>query len=198
MDVTSQRISLTAWGRLYGFNKATTSRLHREGKLPPGLVVEKFPTGRYFVVVPEAAGPECVLYARVSSSDQKEDLERQVGRLTEYALEAGLRPTRAITEIGSGLNGRRRKLLEALSDKAVGTILVEHRDRLCRFGFEYLEAALGARGARIVVAEQGELDDDLVRDVMEVLTSFCARLYGRRSAKRRAAKALAATKERLP
>ena len=73
-----------------------------------------------------------------------------------------------------------------------GTILVEHRDRLCRFGFECLEAALAGRGARIVVMDEGELEDDLVRDVTEVMTSLCARLYGRRSARRRAERAMSA------
>ena len=188
-------MSLTTWGRLYGFDKATTSRLHRQGKLPPELVIERFPTGRYFVVVPPETPERCVLYARVSSGDQREDLERQVGRLVEWAVAKGLTPNEVVTEVGSGLNGARRKLLRVLADRAVGMVVVEHRDRLCRFGFEYLEAALRARGARIVVVNEGEVADDLVRDVMEVLTSFCARLYGRRSAKRRAAKALAATQE---
>jgi putative resolvase len=64
--------------------------------------------------------------------------------------------------------------------------VVEHRDRLARFGVEYLEAALAAQGRRLVVVEDAEVADDLVRDMVEVLTSFCARLYGRRSAKRRA------------
>ena len=64
--------------------------------------------------------------------------------------------------------------------------MVEHRERLSRFGFEYVEAALAGRGARILVMEEGELEDDLVRDVTEVMTSLCARLYGRGSARRRA------------
>ena len=70
----------------------------------------------------------------------------------------------------------------------MATIVVEHRERLSRFGFEYLEAALAGRGARILVMEEDEMDDDLVRDVTEVMTS----LYGRRSARRRAERALAA------
>lgn len=71
---------------------------------------------------------------------------------------------------------------------------MEHRDRLARFGVEYLEAALAAQGRRLVVVDSAEVTDDLVRDMVEVLTSFCARLYGRRSAKRRAQAALVATK----
>ena len=85
MDVVSKRISLTAWGRLYGFDKATTSRLHLAGKLPPELQIERLPTGRYYVVVPPEGEGRCVVYARVSSGDQKEDLDRQVGRVVEWA-----------------------------------------------------------------------------------------------------------------
>ena len=195
MDVTSRRISLTAWGRLYGFDKATTSRLHRQGKLPPELKIERFPTGRYYVVVPEESESRCVLYARGSSGDQRVDLERQVGRLVEWATEQGYRPDEVVKEIGSGLNGNRRQLRRLVGDRTVGTIIVEYRDRLCRFGFEYIEAALASRGARILVMEDEEIEDDLVRDVTEVMTSLCARLYGRRSARRRAERAMAAAGE---
>ena len=98
-------------------------------------------------------------------------------------------------EIGSGLNGNRRQLRRIVGDGTVGIIIVEHRERLCRFGFEYIEAALSARGARILIMEEEEIEDDLVRDVTEVMTSLCARLYGRRSARRRAERAMAAAKE---
>ena len=74
-------------------------------------------------------------------------------------------------------------------------IVVEHRDRLARFGVEHLEAALSAQGRRIVVADPGETTDDLVRDMIEVLTSMCARLYGRRGARNRAMRALTAAKK---
>ena len=195
MDVVSRRISLTAWGRLYGFDKATTARMHHAGKLPPELQVEHLPNGRYYVVVPPEQDGRCVVYARVSSGDQKEDLDRQVGRVVEWATQQGYRPDEVVKEIGSGLNGNRRWLRRVIADPTVKVIVVEHRERLCRFGFEYLEAALAGRGARIVVKDQGEVEDDLVRDVTEVMTSLCARLYGRRSAKRRAERALAAARE---
>ena len=131
INIISCRISLTAWGRLYGFDKATTSRLHRTGKLPPDL------------------------------------------------------------------NGNRRGLRRLVSDHTVSMIVAEHRERFCRFGFEYVVAALAGRGSRILVMDEGELEDDLVRDVTEVMTSLCARLYGPRSAKLRAERALAAAREGL-
>jgi len=73
----------------------------------------------------------------------------------------------------------------------VTTVVVEHRDRLGRMNIELVEAALESAGRRLVVLDEGEVDDDLVRDMTEVLTSFCARLYGRRSARNRAEKACA-------
>lgn len=130
------------------------------------------------------------LYARVSSADQRTDLDRQVARLTEAAVGIGLAPTKVVAEVGSGLNGNRSKLKAILSDPSLQVIVVEHRDRLARFAVEYLEAALSAQGRRLVIVDDNEVGDDLVRDMVEVLTSFGARLYGRRSARRRAEAAL--------
>ena len=74
-------------------------------------------------------------------------------------------------------------------------VVVEHRDRLARFGVAHLHAALAAQGRRIVVVDTGETADDLVRDMIEVLTSMCARLYGRRGARNRALRAVTATRQ---
>jgi putative resolvase len=130
------------------------------------------------------------LYARVSSHDQKADLDRQVARLSDWAATTGHRVVRVEAEVGSGMNGRRAKVRRLLGDPAVTTIVVEHRDRLGRMNTELVDAALAAAGRRLVVLDEAELDDDLVRDMVEVLTSFCARLYGKRSARNRALKAL--------
>jgi predicted site-specific integrase-resolvase len=89
---------------------------------------------------------------------------------------------RVVTEVGSALNVRRRKFLALLRDPSVSVIAVEHRDRFARFGAEYVEAALSAQGRRLLVADPSDVDDDLVRDVTEILASLCARLYGRRAA----------------
>lgn len=90
------------------------------------------------------------------------------------------------------------KLRRILSDPAATVVVVEHRDRLARFGVEHLEAALSAQGRRVVVADPGETTDDLVRDMIEVLTSMCARLYGRRGARNRAMRAVTAAKTTGP
>ena len=107
------------------------------------------------------------------------------------ATGCGLVVAQVVSEAGSGMNGHRRKLTRILSGPAVTVIVVEYRDRLTRFGFEHLAASLAACGRRIVVLDEAETTDDLVRDVTEVLRSLCARLYGRRSAARRAARAVA-------
>ena len=90
------------------------------------------------------------------------------------------------------LAGMGRLFLALLRDESVNTIVVEHRDRFARFGAEYVEAALSAQGRRLLVADPSELDDDLVGDVTEILTSLCARLYGRRAAANRAKRAVEA------
>lgn len=168
----------------------TAYRWFREGRLP----VPARRAGRLILVepgTPRAAGTVAV-YARVSSADQRADLDRQVARVTAWAAGEGLAVGRVVTEVGSALNGKRRKFLALLRDESVTTIIVEHRDRFARFGAEYVEAALSASGRRLLVADPSEVDDDLVRDVTEILTSLCARLYGRRAAANRARRAVAA------
>ena len=115
--------------------------------------------------------------------------------MLEVANGQGLPVVRTVTEIGSGLNGRRPKLLRLLADPSIGVVAVEHRDRLMRFGAEYVEAALAAQGRRLLVVDPQERTDDLVQDMIDGLSSFCARLYGRRSARNRAKRAMAATGE---
>ncbi len=130
------------------------------------------------------------LYARVSSHDQRADLDRQVSRLTRWAAAASARVMRVEAEVASGMTGRRPKLRRLLADPAVQTVVVTHRDRLARMNAELVEAALWAHGRRLVVLDDGEVTDDLIGDMVQVLTSCCARLYGRRSARNRALKAV--------
>jgi putative resolvase len=124
----------------------------------------------------------------VSSHDQRHDPDRQVARLTEWATVNGHAVGEVVTGVGSGLNGKRAKLRRVLSDPSASVVIVEHRDRLARFGMEHLEAALAAHGRKIVVTDPGETSDDLIRDMIEALTSMCARLYGRRGAEPRDAR----------
>lgn len=152
---------------------------------------------KYETMQPRAAGTRTVCYARVSSNDQKSDLQRQADRLKAFAFSMGVDAPEVVTEVGSGMNGARKKLNKLLADPTVGTIIVEHRDRFARMNMSLVESALQAQGRRVIVVDDTELNDDLVRDMTEVLTSFCARLYGKRAAKRRAEKALEAMRSDL-
>jgi putative resolvase len=184
-------VNLTDWARAQGIHPQTAYRWHRNGTLPvPVLRVGP----RTLLVNPDAPITEPAdglgLYARVSSHDQKTDLQRQVARLTAWASQVGLPVVRVESEVGSSMNGVRSGLRRLLADPKVTTVVVEHRDRLARMNSELVEAALSAHGRRLVVVDEGEVADDLERDMVEVLTSFCARLYGRRSARNRAQRAL--------
>lgn len=182
-------MELSDWARRQGISYITAWRWFKAGKLP--VPARQLPTGTILVEEPNPQG-RTVLYARVSSADQKDDLQRQVQRLEAFAREQSWADFDVVAEIGSGLNGKRKKLLRVLRDPKVSRIVVEHRDRMSRFGFEMLEAALAAAGTRVVVVEKGEVTDDLMRDLLEILTSACGRLYGRRSARNRAKRALEA------
>jgi putative resolvase len=186
-------MKLAEWARVNGMHPQTAYRWFRQGTMP--VPARRLSSGTILVDAPESpSGGRAVLYARVSAHDQRADLDRQVARLTAWATGQGVAVAEVVTEVGSGLNGRRPKLKRLLADPTVAVIVVEHRDRLARYGVEQLEAALSAQGRRLVVVDPGETDDDLLRDMIEVLTSFCARLYGRRGARNRAMRAVTCAK----
>lgn len=185
------------WAAREGLNPQTVWKWCRTGKMP--VPVEHTPSGMWLVHDPKYETPtpdgnegRTVCYARVSSSDQKDDLKRQADRLKAFAIGMGVEDPEVVMETGSGMNDRRRKLNRLLSDPTVTSIIVEHRDHLARMNAGLVESALKAQGRRVIVVDDTELDDDLARDMTEVLTSFCARLYGRRAAKHKAEAALKA------
>ncbi|MHB8139929.1 MAG: IS607 family transposase [Vulcanimicrobiaceae bacterium] len=178
-------MKLVEWAQHQGISYMTAWRWTKDDRMP--VPWRKTQTGTILVDAPMDEKPAAVaLYARVSSHDQRNDLDRQLARLSRHATENDLHVVEAVAEVGSGLNGKRRKLLRLLSDAAISAIVVEHRDRFARFGSEYLEAALAASGRRLIVVDSSEMNDDLVQDMIAVLTSFCTRLYGQRSARNRA------------
>jgi putative resolvase len=188
-------MKLSEWAAQQGVHYQTAWRWWKRGTLP--VPARQLASGTILVEVPRSSAGttgRTVVYARVSSHDQRADLDRQVSRVIGWAGQRQLAVDQIVTEVGSALNGRRPKLARLLTDAHVGTIVVEHRDRLARFGVEHLQAALAAQDRRVLIATDAEATDDLVRDMIEVLTSFCARLYGRRGARNRALRALTATK----
>ena len=186
-------MKLSQWAKEQGVSYRTAWRWFRDGKLP--VAAEQFPTGTILVKEAKPAANTAAIYARVSSTDQAGDLDRQVVRVVEHLNTQGIAVIRTVREVGSGLNGHRPKLLRLLADPKISMLAVEHRDRLMRLGAEYVEAALAAQGRKLLVVDPEEMKDDLVQDMIDVLTSFCARLYGRRSARNRAKRAVAAAGE---
>jgi putative resolvase len=185
-------MKLVDWAKQQGIKYATAWKWFKAGILP--IPSTQLPTGTILVhPVNPALTPKvktAALYARVSSHDQKDDLQRQLGRLVEYATNNSYNVLETVAEVGSGLNGRRKKLLGLLKNNNIDVIIVEHKDRLSRFGVEYIECLLEASGRKLQIINQSEIDNDLVRDMIDLLTSFCARLYGKRSAKNKAKKVI--------
>src|SRR6201993_4952761 len=135
-------MNLATWAARNGVTRVTAYRWFHSGRLP----VPAQRVGRLILVndaiAETAQHRRTAVYARVSSADQKADLDRQVARVTEWATTEQIPVDKVVTEVGSALNGHRRKFLALLRDPSVGRIVVEHRDRFCRFGSEYVEAAL--------------------------------------------------------
>jgi putative resolvase len=187
-------MKLAEWARASGVHPQTAYRWFRQGTMP--VPARRLPTGTILVDAPASPPVEgVVLYARVSTHDQRIDLERQVARLTAWAADHDVSVAEVVTEVGSAMNDRRPKLKRLLADPKVRMIVVEHQDRLARFGVEHMEAALSAQDRKLVVAEPGETTDDLVQDMIDVLTNFCARLHGRRGARNRALRAITCAKQ---
>ena len=183
-------MKLGAWVKDPASSHPAAWRMYRDGKLP--VPVEQRPTGTIILKPPKQEPSGVAVYARVSSSDQRSDLDRQVARVVEFATGKDWSVVRTVTEVVSGLDGHRPQLMQVLADPAVASVAVEHRDRWMRFGAEYVEAALAAQGRRLVVVDPGETKDDLAQDMIDALTSMCARRYGAWSARHRAEKALQA------
>ena len=177
---------LSQYAKKMGVSYKTAFRWWKAGKLD----AYQLDTGT--VIVRDPAQPQealsVALYARVSSADQKENLERQMQRLKDYAASKGYQVTKTVSELASGLNESRPKFLKLLTDASIGVIVVEHRDRATRFGFNYLEQLLAMQGRRLEVIFPSDTDHDLLDDFIAVITSMASRISGRRTCKRRAEK----------
>ncbi len=177
---------LSQYAKKMGVSYRTAFRWWKAGKLD----AYQLDTGTIIVREPGSsqAPPNVALYARVSSADQKEDLERQVQRLKDYAASRGYQVTKVVSELASGLNDTRPKFIKLLTDPSIGVIVVEHRDRATRFGLNYIEQLMQMQERRIEVIFPRETDHDLVDDFIAVITSMARRIYGRRTSRHRAEK----------
>ena len=175
-------MKLSEYAKQVGVTYKTAWQWWKAGQLD----AYQLPTGTIIVREPQTAASGVALYARVSSADQKDDAVRQMQRLRDYAAARGYHVVAEVTEIASGLNEERPKLKKVLTNPKMGVIVVEHRDRLTRFGYGYIATLLEHQGRRVEAIYPSDTGDGLVDDFVAVITSMAARIYGRRNSKRRA------------
>jgi len=178
-------MKLSQYAKQQGISYSTALRWWHQG------VIRGYQAPSGTIIVEAEAKPHTredrvAIYARVSSAEQRENLERQVERLVQYCTVRGYQVTQIVKEIASGVTDSRPKLLALLKDHQTTRIVVEHKDRLTRFGFRYLETLLELQGRTIEVVNVAENDkEDLIADLVAIVYSFTARLYGQRRAKRK-------------
>jgi len=180
-------MKLSAYARKLGISYVSAWRLWKNKQLD----AYQLPTGTIIVIEKkENKLPDKVcIYARVSGSENKNNLNTQAKRLEDYSIARGYQIYKTVKETGSGVNDNRQKLNQILRDKNYNKIVVEHKDRLTRFGFNYLKILADEQGKEIEVVNMSENDkDDLMKDFISIITSFCARLYGLRRSKRKTEK----------
>ena len=182
-------IKLSAYAKNMSLQYGTALRYWHNGKIP-GFQDED--TGAIFVLDEQEDEKSAfkknsvAIYSRVSSSQNRENAVRQLDRLKQYAMAKGYNIVSETIEIGSGLNDKRSKLENLLESDNYEILLVEHKDRLARFGFNYIETLLARNHQRIeVVNSTDEEKDDLINDLVSIITSFCARIYGQRRKNRK-------------
>ena len=176
-------MKLSDYAKKVGVTYKTAYRWFKAGKLR-GYQMD---TGTIIVTEDQpTAAQRTAVYARVSSSENKANLDTQAERLVRYCQAKGYQIHRVVKEVGSGVNDGRQKFLALLTDKEITRIVVEHKDRAMRFGFRYIEALLEQQGREIEVVNLAEDErEGLLDDLATVIYSFCARLYGQRRGQRK-------------
>ncbi len=196
-------LSISEAASLLGVSDETLRNWERDGKLTPFHTegghrryhktdIEKL-AGTYIEPAKVSAGNRVGIYCRVSSHEQKQkgDLERQVGRMTTEALKRGYSIVAVFDKVGSGMNDNRKKLqklFELVEKKEIDVVLIEHKDRLSRFCFNYLLSYFNSYGIRIEKVEEvmsKSFENELVEDILSLMASFSAKIYGRRSSQNR-------------
>jgi predicted site-specific integrase-resolvase len=183
-------VKLTDDARQQGVSSRPAWRWWKAGKLPG----QQMDTGTILIepaATPPSGAPQRVaISARVSLAENTSHLDSQAERPAGYCAARGYQVAKAVKEVGSGINDARPQLLALLEDQGVDLIVVEHTDRLTRFGFRYLDTLLQVQGHAIEVVNQAANQaengtEDLLADLTAIVDSFCARLYGQRRTRRK-------------
>jgi putative resolvase len=192
-------MKLSTYAKQLGIHYDTAYRMWQRGE----IAGYQLPSGTIIVTVPEpapAVRPQKVaVYARVSNAENRKNLESQAERVAAFCAAKGWQVAKVIKECGSGVNDQRPQFLALLADTGISHIVVEHKDRSSRFGVAYIQTLLKAQGRELVIvneAEEGQ--EDLMQDFVAIITSFTARLYGRRRATRKKTALLSVLQEGEP
>ena len=187
-------LTISEASEFLGVAKSTLRRWEEEGKLIPDIRTKggqrryKLSSLRPEMKHKNSYNRKTIAYARVSSYDQKDDLERQKQLLEMYCASNGW-DFEIISDLGSGINYNKKglkTLINAIIDGEIGRLVITHKDRLLRFGAELIFAICEAKEVEVVIINKGEdttFEEDLAKDVLEIITVFSARLYGTRSHK---------------
>ena len=175
-------MKLSHYAKKMGLDYRTVWNWYKEGKIP-----NAYQTHSGTIIIPDEEIEHkqeygVILYARTSSSQNKELLDNQVERLKNYATSRGYKIKQIVKEFGSGLNDERKQLSKILQDNQYDKIIVENKDRLTRFGFNWIQLLTGNRIE--VINEAKEKDEDIIKDLISIIHCFSARIYGLRRSQR--------------
>ena len=189
-------IKLSEYAKRFGVSYRTAWNRYKAGRFPDAIQDDD---GHIYLPMSHFVRDDDVkvaVYARVSSSDRKDNLDTQAERLVSYCNARGYKVSKVVKEIGSGLNDERKKLEQLLTDISIKIIVVEHKDRFSRFGANYIQKLLEMQGRRLEIVNEASDDKvDLMEDFISIVTSFCARLYGQRRNRRRTEKLIKELKD---
>jgi predicted site-specific integrase-resolvase len=173
---------LSDYAKKFNVTYRTAWNRYKQGKIDGAFLDE---TNHVLIPVNKFENKnKVIIYSRVSNSDRKDNLDRQSERLVNYAINNGYTIIDTVKEIGSGLNDNRKKLVKLLKENNYDILLVENKDRLTRFGFNYIETLLNNNGKEIIVVNKSDDDKtDLIQDLVSIIYSFSARMYGLRKKK---------------
>jgi putative resolvase len=188
-------MKLSTYAKQLGISYSTAWRMWKRGEiagyqLASGTVIVNQPEQESHVI------RKVAIYARVSNSENKKNLDTQADRLVAWCTLQGWSVVQVVKECGSGVNDQRPRFLALLADPSITHIVVEHKDRASRFGVAYIQTLLAVQKRELVVVNSAPTaEEDLMSDLVSIITSFVARLYGRRRAKRKTEQVLTALQE---
>ena len=179
-----QYIKLSTWASHHDVTYKTAWRWFKDGKIEG--YQDKL-TNAIFVLAEDLEEQhkedKAILYARVSSRDNEKSLDGQIERMRSFAAAKGYKVVEEIIEIASGLNEDRKGLWKAINHEEGNVLIVEHKDRLSRFGVRYIEELLSSKNKKLEIINEvvkKDKDEEIMEDFVSIVTSFCSRIYGRK------------------